>query len=166
MIRVALTDAVFRHTGYCSYQDYCLESHSNDPYDLDRWELHVDQIGFVCNAAKELIEIGGYLPHANWKRVENIIVPTVVEDRNFVIKEPFDSSGRIASVDAPQAYCEADSGKGIARFVLDDTQSGSVVYASPHEHLIVEAVKLGDDILSLSSVFFLNIEHFPMLSRD
>ena len=145
--------------GYCYYDGISIWSEHDAWYFQDVWRYLLDRLVFECTAWKEVMTVGGYLPHPTWKKVSHVDVPTPDPEQNFVVEEPFDEATRDGGEDC--RYSVRYSGKQRLVNVCVDTESGGhEVFVSPHRNLILGAHRRKEGLL-LGSIYFLDVRGCP-----
>lgn len=145
--------------GYCCYDGISIWSEHDPWYFQDVWRYLLDRLVFGCTAWKEIMSVGGYLPHLTWKKVNHVNVPTPDPEQNFVVEEPFDKASRDGGEDCP--YCVNYSPKQrLVKVSLQTECEGQEVLVSPHRNLVLGARRRRSDLV-LCSIYFLEVSECP-----
>ncbi len=156
MPKVTINSGTIEYGGLTEYKELCLHSESDNSYAQDRWCFYLNRFAVVCCADRQIIQVDGYLPQHNWNRVDSISVPETLINHNFVIDEPFDPSGRDAN-ETVALSVDYSVSQRIVR-INDERikdENADCVFVSPHEDLLVGAIKA--DTMRLSSFLLLNV---------
>ncbi len=157
MPRVAIIESKNPFPGSCKYDTYHLDSSSQDPYAHEKLFYYIDRYAVMCTAYRAVIEVDGYLPHNNWVWVPSIPAPTYEPNRNFVIEETFDESGRDAREDTPLIVQFSPEDRAVVIHVGSIEPHGEV-FVSPHTDLILGAA---GDPLQLREIHLRNVSGLP-----
>ncbi len=159
MAHVSIVKKMSPAEGHCWYADMSIWSENEKRHSQARVVYYLDMLGCEGTSRKEIISVGGYLPHLSWRKVKHIDPPTPSAEQNFVLQGPFDEEGRCGS-EACEYRVEYSPEQRIVHIGFEGLAPGRELFVSPHVNLILGANESGVDWL-LSSIYFLGVRGCP-----